>query len=267
MVEILVCVKLVYDLENVIAQEWKVAEDGQSIPIESAGKIMNTCDANALELALRVQDRLTQDKVRITVLTAGDEACRKMLTTARAVGAQRCVRIPPTGAGGGYTSRPTARALCDAIRLLGPFDLLLFGHSAGEYDVGQTGFQVAELLGLPVLDQAVEIQALEEDGFLVEHLLDEGTARCEVRSPAVVTVDTPPEVCLRSPTLKAMMAASRCQEEVLELPEQPEQTPGKRQNRLWIPESGRDCRLLDPQRPQEAAQLIAQLLRRGGDGP
>lgn len=263
MADLLVCAKQVYDLENVLSQEWRVSEDGQSIPIQSAGRIMNPCDANALELALRLRDQLGEDRVSVTVLTAGDERCRKMLSGARAVGAARCVRIPAPE-GPAYDAQSAARTLCAAIRALGPFDLLLFGASAGEYDMGQTALLAAELLGLPVLQEALRLEGMEAGGFAVHHLTDGGTARAEARAPAVVTVGTPQDVCLRSPTLKAVLAAAKVPEELLECGAAQARHPCKAQNWLRIPDSGRACRHLDPGQPEEAAALLRTLLKEGG---
>ena len=196
------------------------------------------------------------------VLTLGDGDCRKMLGMARAVGADRCVRIPPPA--GCLPPEEAAKLLCAGIRALGPFDLLLFGASAGEYDMGQTGLLAAERLGLPVLQEVIALERRADD-FVVRHLTDGGTGRCVVEGPAVLTVGTPPDLCLRSPTLKAALRAAQCPEEVLELPLEAA-APGKTLDWLCIPEQGRDCVPLDPGRPEEIAARIRALLDQGG-GP
>lgn len=267
MVDVLVCAKLVYDLENVLSEEWRVSEDGQSIPIESVGKIMNICDANALELALRLQDQLGQDIVRITVLTVGSGECRKMLSTARAVGAQRCVRIALEEPLLNYASCQTAQVLVEAITQLGRFDLLLFGMSAGEYDMGQTGLFAAELLNLPVIQDVISLKSLPNGAMEIGHLTDAGIATSIVRKPVVATVGTPPEVYLRSPTLKAVLMASKIQEEVLErsLPEAGQVR--KLQKGLQIPREKKNCRLFDAAQSKEMATWLKKALDKEGEQP
>lgn len=262
MADLLVCAKLVWDLENVLAEDWQTSQDEQSIPIDSVGKIMNTCDSNALELALRFQDRQAQDEVKITVLTMGDQRCRKMLTNARALGAWRSVRVEQTEEGAAYDSLRTARRLCEAIRLLGRFELLLFGISAGEYDMGQTGLLAAELLGVPVIQNVLSFDKAA-DGILIRYLTGDGEACTTIREPAVLTVGTPPDVYLRSPTLKAVMAAAKSQEEILELPVREDDRSGKSQDWIRIYQGEKTCQMLTAQEPQKIVELIGQLADQG----
>ena len=266
MAKLLACVKLVADLENVVPSDWQVSENGREIPMENVGRIMNVCDANALELALRLKESGRLRAPQLTVLTVGEETTQKMLRTARAIGADRCVRIP-SARESGYAPDRTARLLCDAISRMGGFDLLFFGTSAGEYDMGQTGILVARLLGCPCIQDAVGVEGLETGQIRVTHMTEQGVAQSVTAGPAVLTVATPPGISLRSPTLKAMLAAADTSEELLEIRETSPAGEGKRLMCLKIPREVKTCTFLNPEAPGEAVMTICSIRAQGGEGP
>lgn len=262
MVKLLVCAKQVADLENMLPGEWQLSEDGKSIPTTCVGRIMNPYDANALELALRLKESLPEGEARLTVLTAGSESSLKILQIARAVGADRCIRIQwPDGAD--YVSEQMASLLCAAIRQLGGFDLIFFGASAGDFDMGLTGLLCAARLDLPMFQEVLDLKSLEGCSVRIRHLLNGGVAERVVSVPCAVTVGTPPEVCLRSPTLKAVLAACRETGEIMK-PEEPLPNPTKVLEKLSIPSGETNCIFWDPKHPDTPTK-VWRLLETGGD--
>ncbi len=81
----------------------------------------------------------------------------------------------------------TARAVVAALEATGPWDLVLCGRNSVDADTGQVPGQVAELLGLPLLVGARELDLTPGDGLaaLLEH--DDEWLRVEVDLPAVVS--------------------------------------------------------------------------------
>lgn len=119
-----------------------------------------------------------------TVLTLAPPSGLDVIHEALAWGADQGVLL--TGEQfAGSDSLATARALAAALRLTGPYDLVLTGRNSVDADTGQVGPAVAELLQLPYLATAVTLEVSEAS--LRAHLeLDDGGAEAECPLPAVV---------------------------------------------------------------------------------
>lgn len=86
----------------------------------------------------------------------------------------------------GSDTLATARALSAALRLEGPFDLVLTGRNSVDADTGQVAPELAELLGIPFLANARDLEIV---GRLVHVTseLDDGTRSSNVALPAVIS--------------------------------------------------------------------------------
>lgn len=103
-----------------------------------------------------------------TVFSLGPDAAEDALREAVAWGADEGVLVTDVAFAGSDTLA-TARALGAALRLDGPWDVILTGRSSVDADTGQVGPQVAELLDLPFV---TGVRELAIEGGTV-------TARCE----------------------------------------------------------------------------------------
>jgi len=101
----------------------------------------------------------------------------------------------------------TAYALAAAIKKVGQFDLIFCGRQAADWDSGQVGSCIAEVLGLPQVTLAKKIEAM--DGKVkVEKVTADGYEVIEVSTPALITVSNE----LGEPryaTIKGIMSAKR----------------------------------------------------------
>ena len=129
-----------------------------------------------------------------TAFTLGPPGADDVLREAVAWGADSAVHICDPAFAGSDTLA-TARALCAALRLEGPFDLVLAGRNSVDADTGQVGPEVAELLDLPfvagVREITIDHQPVATDG---SHLfaearceLDDGWRKVRVELPAVIS--------------------------------------------------------------------------------
>src|SRR5947209_5090555 len=84
----------------------------------------------------------------LTVITLGPPIAENVLREAIAFGADDGVLITDPAFAGSDTLA-TARALAAALRVLGPFDLVLTGRNSVDADTGQVPPQLATLLDLP----------------------------------------------------------------------------------------------------------------------
>jgi electron transfer flavoprotein alpha subunit len=90
----------------------------------------------------------TESAGRCTVFTMGPPSAADVLREAIAFGADAGVHLCDQAFAGSDTLA-TARALARAVRVHGPFDLVLAGRNSIDADTGQVGPQVAQLLDLP----------------------------------------------------------------------------------------------------------------------
>ena len=109
----------------------------------------------------------------------------------------------------------TAKSLASAIKKMGEFDLILCGRQASDFDQAHVPLGIAEILGVPCITMASDVQIV--DGKVrVERKLPDGYEVLEAALPAVVTVSN--ELApVRYPTLRNIMQASRKQPTSLDL--------------------------------------------------
>ena len=126
----------------------------------------------------------------VTVVTLGPPSAEDVLREAIAWGLERNVEtdglLVTDPAFVGSDTLATARALAAALRLAGPFDLILAGRNSVDADTGQVPPELAELLDLPFL---TGVRTLRLEGATVhahcEH--DDGWVEAEVDLPVVLS--------------------------------------------------------------------------------
>lgn len=200
----IVCVKQVPDTETRI----KVAADQRSIEETGINWVVNPFDEYAVEAALRLREAAGGGKV--TVLCQGDDRALTALRTCLAMGADQAVLIKDLAAEGS-DSLGVARLLAAAARTM-DFDLILLGKMGVGADNHQVGPMLAELLGLPHVGTAVQLEV--GDGQAVARRQVEGATEVFRSSlPAVITAEKGLNEP-RYPSLKGIMAAKKKEIEV-----------------------------------------------------
>ncbi|MBA7664445.1 Protein FixA [subsurface metagenome] len=74
-----------------------------------------------------------------------------------------------------------------AIKKIGEYDLIFCGRQAGDWDAGQVGLGIAEILGLPSVTVVRKID-ITDGKAKVERVTADGYEVIEVALPAVITV-------------------------------------------------------------------------------
>ncbi len=143
-----------------------------------------------------------------TVVTLGPASAEDVLREAIAWGADSGLHLCDPAFAGSDTLA-TARALAAAVRMSGPYDLVLLGLNSLDGETGQVGPAVAELLDLPF---ASGVRRLEDLGdrlrLQLEH--DDGTQDVEIMLPAVLSVaERLCDPCKVDPAGRAAVPASR----------------------------------------------------------
>ncbi|MFN3535445.1 MAG: electron transfer flavoprotein subunit beta/FixA family protein [Desulfatiglandales bacterium] len=179
--KIIVCAKQIPDPEAPFSA---VTVDSKKKEVKvDAPEVISPYDENALEAALRIKE---SSEAFITVLSVGSSLSDTVLRKAIAAGADQLVMVDDDSFGR-LDSNSTAYVLSKAISMLGEYDLILTGRQAGDWDWGQVGLILGEILGLPTINMAAGIRV--RDGHIeVKRLVPGGVELVEAKMPALVTV-------------------------------------------------------------------------------
>jgi electron transfer flavoprotein beta subunit len=172
-------------------------------PAPGIPPVVNGFDENAVEAALRLKDSAGAS---VTVISAGSSFVMDVIKKPLSMGADRLVLVqdPMVQELDAYA---TAYLLSEAIKRAGPFDLVLCGRQASDWDQAHVPLGIAELLGLPCITVAQKVE-VGDGKVVVESALTDGYEVVEASLPALVTVSN--ELGQpRYPTLRGIMAASR----------------------------------------------------------
>jgi len=166
-------------------------------------RVMNTYDAYAVGEAIGIKERFGGT---VTVITAGPSSAREVLLRALATGADEAVLIDLPNHND-IDSLSTARILAAEIRKHG-FELILAGQSTDDYEMGQVGPQVAELLGWPHVSLVTHVE-VEGRTLTVNRDAEASKEVVETSLPAVLMVLSGRDRPQKFPTLRGMMAAKK----------------------------------------------------------
>ncbi len=178
--DIAVLIKQVPDTETVI----KIADDKKSIKTDDIKWIMNPYDEYAVEAALRLKEKAGG---KVTIVSTGPQRVVESIRTALAMGADEGVLVDDPALEGSDVFG-VAKALSAVVKELNP-DVILCGHRAVDYDEGQRGAAVAEMLGLPHIPFAVAIDV--DDGgskVTVDRPVEGGKMTLEASLPVLITL-------------------------------------------------------------------------------
>ncbi len=201
---IIVCVKQVVDPEAPPAS-FKVDTAGGAMQTPATvSQVIDPYGEFAVEAALQIKD--VQPETVITALALGVSHARDVVKKPLSMGADELVLLEDP-AFADSDSLSTATALAAAIKKIGQYDLVLVGREASDWNSGQVGSGLAEMLDLPAvtLVQKVEVSG---GSATVQKLTADGYDVLEVKLPALLTVSN--EVGEpRYPTIRGIMAAKK----------------------------------------------------------
>jgi electron transfer flavoprotein beta subunit len=145
--KMIVCIKQVPDPEAP-ASTIEVDSKQMQIRVRGVPPVMNPPDEAALEAALQLKEKYGG---RITVLSVGENLSVPTLRKALAAGADELTLVQDPGLSD-VDSLSTAFVLYKAIKRIGEYDLVLTGRQAGDWNEGQVGLILSELLKVPAIN-------------------------------------------------------------------------------------------------------------------
>ncbi|GAH10507.1 unnamed protein product, partial [marine sediment metagenome] len=149
---------------------------------------------------------------------------------------------------------------------LGDYDIIFCGREASDWNAGQVGSGIAELLGLPSVTLAKKID-ISDGKARVERVTDEGYEVIELSLPALITVSN--EIGEpRYPTIKGIMAAKKKEAVVwkpadigVEVSQLGAAGRHTKLLKLFQPVREGKCEIVKGESPEEAAANLALKLR------
>lgn len=208
---ITVCFKTMADTAMMAERDW-VADDRLRVDVGFIRQIFNCFDESALEMALRIAGKQTEQgqDPELTALTVDDKRAVTWLRHLYAVGYHRAVRIPtPEGVDIRFNPDLVSRLLAEQVRLADGQDLVLTGCRSGEGDNRRTGLLIAERLGWPCITNVADVRPAGASGRVTVTSLRDGAELVQaIELPAVLVVGNAARwPYLRRPTLKQRMLA------------------------------------------------------------
>jgi electron transfer flavoprotein beta subunit len=200
---IVVCVKQVIDPEAPPASFKIDATSNKVVPPAGVPPIIDPYAEYAIEAALRIKDALGG---KITAISLGINQLRDVIKKPLSMGTDELVLLEDESFAEG-DSWSTAYALAMAIKKIGDYDLILCGREASDWNAGQVGSGIAEILGLPSVTLAQKID-ITDGKARVERVTADGYEVVEILLPALITVSNELGEP-RYPTIKGIMAAKK----------------------------------------------------------
>ena len=184
----------------------KVGAAGNRIDEAGIKWIVSPFDEYALEEAIRLKEAKGGSVTVVAFGPDGADRTPQGLRECLARGADAAVHVR-SGERAFGDSFTIARVLAEAVKKVGPFDLVLAGMKGVGTDSGLVGAMVAELLDLPHVTDVTKLEV--GDGKLTAHReIEGGTEVVDAPLPCLITaqkgLNEP-----RYPSLKGIMASKR----------------------------------------------------------
>jgi len=261
-VNMIVCCKQVIDPEAPPASFKIDSSSNQVVPPPGVPPVISPFDEQAIEAALRIKD---SNGGKISVLSMGNNLVRDVVKKPLSMGADELILLEDPAFEGG-DSWSNAYALAMAIKKIGQFDLIFCGRQAADWDAGQVGSGIAEILGIPSVTVAKKVE-IADGKAKIERVIADGYQIIEVTTPALITVSNELGEA-RYATLKGIMAAAKKQPTIWK-PADIGVDVGQigmagRKNKLlklFQPVKEGKCEVIEADSPAEAGAKLASKLR------
>ncbi len=159
-----------------------LSADG-SIRRNESSAIMNPADIFPLEAALTLQE---MHQGQVDIYTMGTKAANSLLLEAAALGADELFLISDETFAGADTYA-TAFVLAAALKHTVDYDLIFCGRKTLDGETGQVSIQIAEMLGIPVVTNVVQME-VTDNTVVCRRLLEDGEETIETGFPVLISV-------------------------------------------------------------------------------
>ena len=258
---IISCIKQIPDPEGP-SSAYQVDTEAKQVRPVGIPPVMNPFDENALEAALRIKERVGG---RIVAMSMVEKTATPVLKKALAVGADELVFLQDEHFKD-LDSSSTASVLSAAIEKLGSYDLVLCGRQAADWNCGQVGSIMAEMLHIPSINLAQGVE-VHDSNVVVKTLKRSGYGVIRASMPALIIASS--EIGeLRLPSIQAIKDARKKPTITLnsgDLNVDPASLETKKIYSLVpLPSRKRDCVFIEGENATEKGEMLAFKLRQDG---
>ncbi len=196
--KILVCISHVPDTTTKI----QFQEDGSALNSTGVTFVINPYDEYGLSRALDFQEKEGK-QVSITALSVGGKEVEATLRKALAIGAESAVRVDKPA----LDSYQVAKEIAEYAEPR-EFDIIFMGKESIDFNSAMVPGLVAEMLGMPFVSFATDMQLGEEGAVTLKREVDGGVEVVESQLPIVVSCQKGMAEW-RIPKMRGIMAARK----------------------------------------------------------
>lgn len=146
---------------------------------------LNPCDLYALETALRLKESCG---AHLTTVTMGPPQAQSILKEAFMMGVDDAILVSDRKFGGSDVLS-TSYTLSQALKVSGPFDLVICGRQTTDGDTAQVGSELAELMGIPHAANVVAVACDSEKSITAAAIFPGSRMEFKMALPALIAVD------------------------------------------------------------------------------
>jgi electron transfer flavoprotein beta subunit len=169
--------------------------------------VISPYDENAVEAGLQLKDEVGGKLTVVSLATRPAEGVIRDLKQTLAMGADEAVLLDDPAFQGG-DSWATAYSLARAIEKIGEYDLVLCGLQAADWDAGQVGLGIAELLDLPAASYVTKVEP--GDGRVrARRVIENGYELLELPTPCLLAMASDETLTPRIAPLPGIMRAKK----------------------------------------------------------
>ncbi|HZZ47975.1 MAG TPA: electron transfer flavoprotein subunit beta/FixA family protein [Pseudonocardia sp.] len=196
---IVVLVKQVPDYNS----ERTLTESDHTLDRGSTDAVIDEINERSVEAALKLKEAHDGE---VTVVCVGPDRATEAIRRALSMGADKAIHLSDEAMHGSDAVQ-TARALAKVIGTVDGYDLVITGNVASDGGIGSVPAMVADVLGVPALTHA---QELNVDGTTITATrgTDDGITKLTAELPALVSVGEKLNEP-RYPSFKGIMAAKK----------------------------------------------------------
>ena len=258
----IVCIKQVIDPEAPPASFKIDSSSNKVVPPAGVSPVIDPYAEYAVEAALKLKDA---SGGKITALSLGSNQLRDIVKKPLAMGADELILLEDEAFDEG-DSWSTAYALAMAIKKINDYDIILCGREASDWNAGQVGSGIAEILELPSITLVKKID-ISDGKAKIERVTDDGYEVIEVSLPALLTISH--EIGEpRYPTIKGIMAAKKKEPTIwkpadIDVEASQIGAAGRHAKllKLFQPVREGKCEIIEGESPEEAAVNLALKMR------
>ena len=205
--KLLTCFQTLPDLEILSESDWASGNISGLPDTSFLPRIINPCDASALELSCRFKDK---SKCHTSALTIGGRENDALCRTVQALDYDLTVRLElSNNVNTAMSAETCADLINDFISKNGNYDIIATGEMSGDTNQAKVPFLLAEHLHIKCIGKVIEYTPYDEKRIIVKYICDEDIITAMVRLPCILSVSISSDVCLRIPTLRSRINAKK----------------------------------------------------------